>query len=111
MIKQSLLASHRISPDEMTEMTEKTRSITKRIRDLELRLVNKGFLSWHDALQEWNPLIELSAQMNIRRDGGPFGTQYVTLPTKECVDILNKLASVSSQAETRMLLNMLYGLR
>lgn len=107
MIKQSLLASHRISQDEMTEMAEKIGSITKRIRDLELRLVDKKLLNTSD--QDWNALTELSIQMNIRRDGGPFGTQYVTLPTKECVDILNKLAAASSQAETRMLLNMLYG--
>ena len=104
MVKQSLLASHPISQDEMTEMTEKIGSITKRIRDLELRLVNKGLLS-----NTWNSLIELSAQMNIRRDGGPFGTQYVILPTKECVDILNKLAATNSRTETIMLLDMLYG--
>ena len=88
-------------------MTEKIGSITKRIRDLELRLVDKKLLNTSE--QDWNALTELNIQMNIRRDGVPFGTQYVTLPTKECVDILNKLAVASSQAETRMLLNMLYG--
>ena len=104
MVKQSLLESHRISPDEMTEMTEKIGSLTKRIRDLELRLVNKGLLS-----NTWNPLIELSAQLNILREGGPLETHYVILPTKECVDILNKLAATNSRTETIMLLDMLYG--
>lgn len=103
MVSPILFSKHPISHTEVDEMNEKVFSITDRIRVVEKRLMGKGFI---EGLAHWNSLLELQAIFMVRQtpNDGDYGGWYVVLPTKECIDILNKLSRTESQKESNYLL-------
>ena len=84
-------------------MNQKVDSIVLRIRNLERRLMDKKFVG---GLSHWNPLLELQAMLVVRQtlNDGDHGGWYVVLPTKDCIDILNRLSRAENEKETKYLL-------
>ena len=85
-------------------MQRKVDSIVLRIRNVERRLMDKGFVG---GLSEWNPLLELQARLQVRQDYGDVGKWYVILPTKDCIDLLNRLSKVKTREESSYYLSLL----
>lgn len=85
-------------------MQRKVDSIVVRIRNVESRLMEKGFVG---GLSEWNPLVELQARLQVRQNYGDVGKWYVVLPTKDCIDLLNRLSKVKTKQESSYYLSML----
>ena len=87
-------------------MNQKVDSIVLRIRNLERRLMDKKFVG---GLSVWNPLLELQALIQVRQipNDGDFGGWCVVLPTKDCIDILNRLGKVKTKDECDYLLYQL----
>ena len=106
MISPILFSKHPISPLEVNKMNQKVDSIILRIRNLERRLMDGGFIK---GPTYWNPLLELQAMFHVRQvpNNGDNGGWYVSLPTKECVSILNILSKVETQQQADYYLAML----
>lgn len=106
MISPILFSKHPISPLEVNKMNQKVDSIILRIRNLERRLMDRGFIK---GLTHWNPLLELQVMFHVRQvpNDGDNGGWYVALPTKECVDILNILSKVDTKQQSEYYLSML----
>ena len=85
-------------------MQRKVDSIVVRIRNVERRLMDKGFVG---GLCEWNPLLELQARLQVRQNYGDMGKWYVVLPTKDCIDLLNRLSKVKTKQESSYYLSLL----
>ena len=88
-------------------MQRKVDSIVIRIRNVESRLMEKKFVG---GLSEWNPLVELQARLQVRQNHGDVGNWYVVLPTKDCIDLLNRLAKAKTKQESSYYLSMLNAL-
>lgn len=103
-MNHELVSYHPMDYKEINKMQRKIDSIVLRIRNVERRLMDKGFIG---GLSEWNPLLELQARLEVRQNGGQFGSWYVVLPTKDCVDLLNRLAKVNIKDESDYYLSLL----
>ena len=87
-------------------MQRKVDSIVDRIRNVEKRLMDNGFVG---GLSEWNPLLELQARLQVREsinDGDHTGW-YVALPTKDCIYLLNALSKVTTKQESEYYLSLM----
>ena len=85
-------------------MERKVDSIVVRIRNVESRLMEKKFVG---GLSEWNPLLELQARLQVREQNHGAGNWYVVLPTKDCIDLLNRLSKVKTREESSYYLSLL----
>ena len=88
-------------------MQRKVDSIVLRIRNVESRLMGKKFVG---GLTMWNPLLELQARLQVRQNHGDVGKWHVALPTKDCIDLLNRLSKVKTKEESSYYLSMLNAL-
>ena len=102
-MNHELVSYHPIDYKELMKMQRKVDSIVVRIRNLELRLMEKGFIG--DSI--WNPLLELQARLQVRQNHGDVGKWYVVLPTKDCIDLLNRLSKVKTREESNYYLSLL----
>lgn len=103
-MNHELVSYHPIDYKEINKMQRKVDSIVVRIRNVESRLMEKGFVG---GLSEWNPLVELQARLQVRQNYGDVGKWYVVLPTKDCIDLLNRLAKVKTKQESDYYLSLL----
>ena len=103
-MNHELVSYHPITFKEINKMQRKVDSIVVRIRNVERRLMDKGFVG---GLSEWNPLLELQARLQVRQNYGDVGKWYVVLPTKDCIDLLNRLSKVKTKQESSYYLSML----
>ena len=103
-MNHELVSYHPITYKEINKMQRKVDSIVLRIRNVERRLMDKGFVG---GLSEWNPLLELQARLQVRQDYGDVGKWYVILPTKDCIDLLNRLSKVKTREESSYYLSLL----
>ena len=103
-MSHELVSYHPIDYKEINKMQRKVDSIVVRIRNVERRLMDKGFVG---GLSEWNPLLELQARLQVRQNYGDVGKWYVVLPTKDCIDLLNRLSKVKTKQESSYYLSML----
>jgi hypothetical protein len=102
-----LISYHPIDYKEINKMQRKVDSIVIRIRNVESRLMEKKFVG---GLSEWNPLVELQARLQVRQNYGDVGKWYVVLPTKDCIDLLNRLSKAKTKQESSYYLSMLNAL-
>ena len=103
-MNHELVSYHPITFKEINKMQRKVDSIVARIRDVEKRLMDKRFVG---GLSEWNPLLELQARLQVGQNYGDVGKWYVVLPTKDCIDLLNRLAKVKTKQESSYYLSLL----
>jgi hypothetical protein len=103
-MNHELVSYHPIDYKEINKMQRKVDSIVLRIRNVERRLMDKGFVG---GLSEWNPLLELQARLQVRQNYGDVGKWYVVLPTKDCIDLLNRLSKVKTKQESSYYLSLL----
>lgn len=103
-MNHELVSYHPIDYKEINKMQRKVDSIVTRIRNVESRLMEKGFVG---GLSEWNPLLELQARLQVRQNYGDVGGWYVVLPTKDCIDLLNRLTKVKTKQESSYYLSLL----
>jgi hypothetical protein len=102
-----LVSYHPIDYKEINKMQRKVDSIVIRIRNVESRLMEKKFVG---GPSEWNPLVELQARLQVRQNYGDVGKWYVVLPTKDCIDLLNRLSKAKTKQESSYYLSMLNAL-
>ena len=105
-MNHELVSYHPIDYKEINKMQRKFDSIVTRIRNVEKRLMDKKFVG---GLSQWNPLLELQARLQVRQtinDGDHTGW-YVVLPTKDCIDLLNRLSKVTTKQESDYYLSLL----
>ena len=103
-MNHELVSYHPITYKEINKMQRKVDSIVLRIRNVESRLMEKKFVG---GLSEWNPLVELQARLQVRQNHGDVGNWYVVLPTKDCIDLLNRLSKVKTKEESSYYLSLL----
>lgn len=103
-MNHELVSYHPIDYKEINKMQRKVDSIVTRIRNVEKRLMDRGFVG---GLSEWNPLLELQARLQVRQNYGDVGKWYVVLPTKDCIDLLNRLSKVKTKQESSYYLSIL----
>ena len=103
-MNHELVSYHPIDYKEINKMQRKIDSIVVRIRNVESRLMEKKFVG---GLTMWNPLLELQARLQVRQNHGDVGTWYVVLPTKDCIDLLNRLSKVKTKEESSYYLSLL----
>ena len=103
-MNHELVSYHPIDYKEINKMQRKVDSIVTRIRNVESRLMEKKFVG---GLSEWNPLLELQARLQVRQNHGDVGKWYVVLPTKDCIDLLNRLSKVKTREESSYYLSLL----
>ena len=103
-MNHELVSYHPITYKEINKMQRKVDSIVLRIRNVESRLMGKKFVG---GLTMWNPLLELQARLQVRQNHGDVGKWYVVLPTKDCIDLLNRLSKVKTKEESRYYLSLL----
>ena len=103
-MNHELVSYHPIDYKEINKMQRKVDSIVLRIRNVERRLMDKGFVG---GLSEWNPLLELQARLQVREQNHDGGNWYVVLPTKDCIDLLNRLSKVKTKQESSYYLSLL----
>ena len=103
-MNHELVSYHPITYKEINKMQRKIDSIVVRIRNVESRLMEKKFVG---GLTMWNPLLELQARLQVRQNHGDVGKWYVVLPTKDCIDLLNRLSKVKTKEESSYYLSLL----
>ena len=103
-MNHELVSYHPIDYKEINKMQRKVDSIVVRIRNVERRLMDKGFVG---GLSVWNPLLELQARLQVRQNHGDVGKWYVVLPSKDCIDLLNRLSKVKTREGSDYYLSLL----